>query len=114
MGESCFPRCPFFRSTFASGGRFMEVLHAHCAGLDVHKKSVVACVLHSDPAGTTRKETQTFSTMLPDLERLREWLVEQGCSHAGMEATGVYWKPIYNVLEGQLTLLVVNAEHMKA
>lgn len=92
----------------------MEVLHADCAGLDVHKKTVVACVLHSGPGGQTQKETRTFGTVLPELERLRDWLVEQGCSHAGMEATGVYWKPVYNILEGHLTLLVVNAEHMKA
>ena len=52
--------------------------------------------------------------MLPGLENLRDWLVEQGCSHAGMEATGVYWKPVYNVLESDLNLLVVNAEHIKA
>jgi len=92
----------------------MDVLYEHCAGLDVHKKSVVACVLHNRPSGKTLKEIRTFSTMLPGLENLRDWLVEQGCSHAGMEATGVYWKPVYNVLESHLNLLVVNAEHIKA
>ena len=91
----------------------MEVLYEHCAGLDVHKKEVVACVVHSGPAGTTRKVTRTFSTMVPDLERLRDWLVQEGCCHAAMEATGVYWRPVYNVLEEQLALLVVNAEHLK-
>ncbi len=92
----------------------MEVLHEHCAGLDVHKKTVVACVLHSGSEGELLKETRTFSTMLPELERLRDWLVEQACTHVGMEATGVYWKPVYNILEGHFTLLVVNAEHMRA
>lgn len=92
----------------------MDVLYEHCAGLDVHKQNVVACVLHNRPDGKTAKETRTFSTMLPGLEALRDWLVEQGCSHAGMEATGVYWKPVYNVLESRLDLLVVNAEHIKA
>lgn len=92
----------------------MEVLHEHCAGLDVHKKTVVACVIHSGPGGKSEKETRTFSTMLPELEKLRDWLVEQGCSCAAMEATGVYWKPVYNVLEGHLSVLVVNAEHIKA
>ena len=53
-------------------------------------------------------------TMLPGLEQLRDWLVEEGCSHAGMEATGVYWKPVYNVLESRMELLVINAEHIKA
>ena len=92
----------------------MEVLHEHCAGLDVHKRTVVACVMHSGPGGRTQKQTKTFSTMLPDLEQLREWLVGEGCSCAAMEATGVYWKPVYNVLEGHLQVLVVNAEHIKA
>ena len=92
----------------------MDVLYEHCAGLDVHKKTVVACVLHHQPDGTTLKETRSFSTMLPGLEQLRDWLLAEGCSHAGMEATGVYWKPVYNVLEGYLELLVINAEHIKA
>jgi transposase len=92
----------------------MEVLHAHCAGLDVHKKTVVACLIHSDPGGNASKETRTFSTMLSDLEELRNWLLAEGCSCAAMEATGVYWKPVYNVLEGHFEVLVVNAEHIKA
>lgn len=92
----------------------MEVLYQRCAGLDVHKKTVVACVLHSDGGGGTRKQTRSFSTMLEDLEQLRDWLLEQGCDCAAMEATGVYWKPVYNVLEGHLKLVVANAEHIKA
>jgi transposase len=92
----------------------MEVVHTHCAGLDVHKKTVVACVMHSTNEGPERHETRSFGTMLPDLERLRDWLVQEGCTAAAMEGTGVYWKPVYNVLEGQLELLVANAEHVKA
>ena len=92
----------------------MDVLHERCAGLDVHKKTVVACLVESGPDGRTRKQTRTFSTMLPDLQKLRDWLVEEGCTCAAMEATGVYWKPVINVLEGHLEVLVVNAEHMKA
>src|SRR6266508_206690 len=92
----------------------MEVLYPCCAGLDVHKKTVVACVLRSAPGGTTVQQTATFSTMLPDLQRLRDWLQAQGCSQVAMEATGVYWKPVYNVLEGTLAVIVVNAEHIKA
>lgn len=92
----------------------MEVLHEHCAGLDVHKATVVACVMHSNPGGGTIKETRTFGTMLPDLEKLRDWLIQEGCSCAAMEATGVYWKPVYNLLEGHLQVLVVNAQHIKA
>jgi len=92
----------------------MEVLHEHCAGLDVHKKTVVACVLHSGRDGITRRETRTFGTMLSDLEKLRDWLKQESCDCAAMEATGVYWKPVYNVLEEHLQVLVVNAEHIKA
>jgi transposase len=92
----------------------MEVLHEHCAGLDVHKKTVVACVLHSGAGGGTRKEIRTFSTMLSELERLRDWLLQEGCDCAAMEATGVYWKPVYNVLEHSLPVQVVNAQHIKA
>ena len=92
----------------------MDVQHAHCAGLDVHKKTVVACVLHDGPHRTTVKETRTFGTMLAELEQLRDWLQAEGCTHAAMEATGVYWKPVYNVLEEALEVLVVNPEHIKA
>jgi transposase len=91
----------------------VEVLHRVCAGLDVHKKTVAACVL-SVGGGGTQKQIRTFGTMLADLEELAGWLVREGCECAAMEATGVYWKPVYNVLEGRLKLLVVNAEHVKA
>jgi transposase len=94
----------------------MEVLYPTCAGLDVHKQSVVACVLRTDPTGTpgvSTRVTRTFGTMLVELEQLRDWLVAAGCTHAVMEATGVYWKPVHNVLETALQLVVVNAEHVK-
>jgi transposase len=88
----------------------MQVIHERCCGLDVHKKTVVACLLTSD-----RHETRTYSTMTRDLLRMADWLVEQQVSHVAMESTGVFWKPVYNLLEGlELTLLVVNARHMKA
>jgi transposase len=88
----------------------MEVIHERCCGLDVHKKAVVACVI--TPQG---KETRTFSTMTQGLLEMADWLVERGVTHAAMESTGVFWKPIYNLLEGlDLTLLLVNARHIKA
>lgn len=88
----------------------MEVVHERCCGLDVHKKSVVACMLV--PEG---KELLTFGTMTQDLLKLADWLVARRVSHVAMESTGVYWKPVYNLLEGlELTLLVVNPHHMKA
>lgn len=92
----------------------MEVRYAQCAGLDVHKKTVVACVLHSTVEGPVRRETRTFGTMLPELTQLRDWLREAGCTAVAMEGTGVYWKPVFNVLEGHAELVVANAEHVKA
>lgn len=91
----------------------MQIVYERCAGLDVHKKSVVACLLFPEN-GQLRKEWQTFSTMTPDLLRLRDWLKEHDCSCVAMESTGVFWKPIYNVLEEHLQVLVVNAQHIKA
>src|SRR5688572_7522295 len=88
----------------------VEVLHERCCGLDVHKKTVVACVL--TPGRTV---TRTYSTMTRDLVELADWLVSEGVTHAAMESTGVYWKPVYNLLEGlDLTVLAVNSQHMKA
>jgi transposase len=91
----------------------MQIVYERCAGLDVHKKSVVACLLFSEN-GQLRKERQTFSTMTQDLVRLREWLQVHDCTHVAMESTGVFWKPIYNLLEEHLQVFVVNAQHMKA
>lgn len=79
----------------------------------VHKRTVVACVIIPDAKGQRHKERQTFSTMTADLLRLREWLTAFGVTHVAMESTGVFWKPIYNILEGHVELLVVNAQHIK-
>ena len=88
----------------------MQVVHERCAGLDVHKKTVVSCVL--TPGG---RQTRTFGTMTDELEELAEWLESQGVSDVAMESTGVYWKPVYNVLEQYpFELLLANAQHMKA
>ena len=93
----------------------MDVVHECCAGLDVHKKSVVACVLRSMPGGIPDRQVRTFGTMTAELEQLREWLLQCGCTHVAMEATGAYWKPIYNILEerGQFQLQVFNSQHLK-
>jgi len=91
----------------------MEVLYRCCCGLDVHKKSITACVLWSD--GKKRKEKRRFGTFTEDLLKLAEWLRECGVTHVAMESTGVYWKPVWNILEGQFTeVLLVNAQHIKA
>jgi transposase len=91
----------------------MEVLFTHCAGLDVHKKTVVGCVLVPDPTGGVRKVTRTFATTLAGLEELARWLLSYQVTHVVMESTGVYWKPVYNVLAAQCEVWLVNAQHVK-
>lgn len=91
----------------------MEVIHTHVAGLDVHKKTVVACVFTPGPTRKPRKAIRTFGTMTQDLLALAAWLTSLGVTHVAMESTGEYWKPVYNLLEGSFTVLVVNAQHIK-
>jgi transposase len=91
----------------------MDVLYERCCGLDIHKKTVVACLIMPGADGRPRKEVRTFSTMTADLERLADWLAAAGVTHVAMESTGVYWKPIYNLLEGRFTLLLANARAVK-
>jgi transposase len=89
----------------------MQVLYPRCAGLDVHKDTVVACVrCVSEPE---HHETRSFATTTRELLALGEWLVEHGCSHVAMEATGIYWRPVWHVLEGQAELVLANAQHIK-
>jgi len=89
-------------------------VYERCCGLDVHKKMLVACLILLGADGQRHKELRTFRTMMADLLALRDWLTAAGCTHVAMESTGVYWKPIYNVLDGQVEVLVVNAQHLKA
>jgi transposase len=91
----------------------MEVLYPHCAGLDVHKETVVACVRHM-ANGTVTREVRTFGTTTKDLLALSEWLASQQCTHIAMEATGVYWRPVWQVLsDDDFTLVLANAGHVK-
>ena len=91
----------------------MEIEHTHCAGLDVHKKTVVAAIIVPDGQGGLRKEVRTFGTMTADLLGLSDWLLSFGVTHVAMESTGEYWKPIYNILEENFEVLLVNARHIK-
>ncbi len=91
----------------------MEVVFAHCAGLDVHKRFVVACVFVADPKGGVRAEIKTFQTTLAGLEALARWLASFGVTHVAMESTGVYWKPVFNVLSLQLEVWIVNARDLE-
>ena len=91
----------------------MEVLHAHCAGLDVHKESVVACVRHMFDSKVTTL-VRTFKTTTQELMALSNWLSVEGATHIAMEATGVYWKPVWHILsDGEFELILANAAHVK-
>jgi transposase len=92
----------------------MDVLYPRCGGLDLHKKSIVACRILPGADGAPVKELQSFGTMTAALLQLADWLAEAGVTHVAMESTGVYWKPVYNLLEDRFTLLLVNAAHIKA
>src|SRR5512136_1334445 len=91
----------------------MEVVYERCCGLDVHKATVVACLWMRDQMGKIRKEIKTFGTMTVDLLVLHDWLRAQGVTHVAMESTGVFWRPIYNLLEESFVVLLVNAAHIK-
>ena len=101
----------------------MQALLDICCGLDVHKDTVVACIIKNISPGSsnskdeTEVEIKTYSTMLSDLEMLKGWIVENGCRHVAMESTGVYWCPVFETLEtafdGEITILVANARHMR-
>ncbi len=86
----------------------MEVLYECCGGLDVHAKTVVACLIKKG-----HKQIRTFSTMTDEVRQLRDWLTSEGCTQGAIESTGVYWKPVFNILEGVLTVVLVNARHVK-
>jgi transposase len=91
----------------------MELLHPHCAGLDVHKESVVACLRHMVD-GKVTAVVKTFQTTTQELMALSDWLSAEGCTHIAMEATGVYWKPVWHVLsDGGFELVLCNATHVK-
>jgi len=91
----------------------MDVMYERVAGLDVHKETIVACV-RITAGGKVSRECRTFETTTASLEALLGWLTESGCTHVAMEATGVYWKPVWNILsEGKFELMVANAAHIK-
>lgn len=89
----------------------MEVMYPRCAGLDVHKDSVVACArCVSEPQ---HREVRTFGTTTRDLSALADWLESRGCTHVAMEATGIYWKPVWHLLEDRFELVLANAQHIR-
>jgi transposase len=88
----------------------MKVVHEICCGIDVHAKMLVACLI----LATGEKKVRTFSTMTAELLQLRDWLVAAHCTHVAIESTGVYWKPVFNILEDALTVILINPEHARA
>src|SRR5437588_1465746 len=91
----------------------MQALVERGCGLDVHQATVVACLLIVRKDGKVQKQMRTFGTTTQELLSLREWLLSEGCTHVAMESTGVYWKPVYTILEGALEIVVANAQHVK-
>jgi transposase len=94
----------------------MDVIFTHCAGLDVHKKTVMACRITPDPTGRQAEglmEVREFGTLTLDLLALSDWLAEAGITHVAMESTAEYWKPGFNLLEGNFQVFLVNAGHVK-
>jgi transposase len=92
----------------------MEAIIERCCGLDVHQETVVACLLIGRADQKPRKEVRTFRTVTRELLALRDWLAAEACTHVAMESTGIYWRPVYAMLEGAVELVVGNAHHMKA
>jgi hypothetical protein len=82
----------------------MDVVYTFCAGMDVHKKTVVVCCMTPDATGAKQIETRTFGTMTQDLLTLSDWLTSKQITHVAMESTGELWKPVYNILEGSITV----------
>jgi transposase len=91
----------------------LEVMYERCAGIDVHQRFVVVCVIVVE-GGKRRQEIRTFRNETADLLALRAWLVQERCTHVGMESTGVYWMQVYRRLEGYFELVVANAQQIKA
>ena len=90
-----------------------EVVYPVACGLDVHSAIIVACLVRSGPNGRPRYEERSFPTALRGLRELRDWLLASGCQAVGMEATGVYWMPVFAALEGHIKVIVGNPNHMK-
>jgi transposase len=91
----------------------MQVIHPICAGMDVHKDDVKVCLVWRDPQGQRQQEIRTFGTTTGELLKLSDWLAQVRCPIVAMESTGVYWKPIYNLLEDTVTVWLVNPAHLK-
>jgi hypothetical protein len=91
----------------------LEAVLAYCCGLDVHKKRITACLLVGPVDQPPKELLSTFTTTTKGLTALRDWLASYDCTHVAMESTGIFWRPVFNILEGSVTILLANARHMK-
>jgi transposase len=91
----------------------MEAIIERCCGIDVHKKTIVACLMVGKPDGNPQKTIKTFSTMTRDLLACKDWLESEDCTYVAMESSGVYWKPVFNILEDSMEVILANARHIK-
>jgi transposase len=91
----------------------MEAIIERCCGIDVHKKTITVCLMIGEADKTPRQTIKTFSTMTEDLLACRDWLICEGCTYAVLESSGVYWKPLFNVLEDAIEVILANARHIK-
>ena len=93
--------------------KIIGIVHPICCGLDVHKESISACVVYSDKDGVDQYEVAVFGTFTDELMRMRSWLLEHECPVVAMESTGIYWRPVHNVLEDSFRVILVNARAIK-
>lgn len=91
----------------------METILERCCGIDVHKKTITACLLVSKPQEKPKKTVRTFTTMTRDLFACKDWLESEKCTHVALESTGVYWKPVFNILEESMEVILANARDIK-
>jgi transposase len=91
----------------------MDVLLENCAGMDVHQETIVVCTLNTDPQGNVHSEVRTFGTLTKHLFEMLQWLESKSITHVAMESTGIYWKPVYNILEGYFDVILANAQRIR-
>ncbi|MBN2073909.1 MAG: IS110 family transposase, partial [Dehalococcoidales bacterium] len=91
----------------------LEAVLGYCCGLDVHKRRITACLLVGPIDEPPKEVLSNFTTTTRGLKELRDWLISYGCTHVAMESTGIFWQPVFNILEGSVTILLANARHMK-
>jgi transposase len=99
--------------TQKTNSKIIGIVHPICCGLDVHKESISACIVYSDKDGVDQYDIAQFGTFTDELMRLRSWLLAHDCPVVAMESTGIYWRPVHNVLEDSFRVILVNARDIK-